>query len=120
MRIGEVARRTGLTAKTLRYYENLGLLPAPPRTQAGYRTYDTDHLERLHLIRGLQQAGLSLSEIGTVLPIAERARRTPEEERQLDTVLERLDRRLARALNLRRQLAQLADYASDEPPDTRT
>jgi MerR family copper efflux transcriptional regulator len=63
MRIKEVAERSGFSAPTLRYYEEIGLLPAPPRTPSGYRTYDEATLERLAFITRAKQLGCSLEEI---------------------------------------------------------
>ena len=61
--IGEVAARTGLTQRTLRYYEDLGLL-RPPRTDGGRRTYDARTLDRLYRIRLQRSLGRPLSEVG--------------------------------------------------------
>lgn len=63
MRIKEVAERTGFSAPTLRYYEEIGLLPAPTRTAAGYRTYDEATVERLAFIARAKWLGCSLDEI---------------------------------------------------------
>jgi DNA-binding transcriptional MerR regulator len=69
MRIGLLAERTGLTTKTLRFYEDTGLLPAPPRTSAGYRDYPDGIVARVAFIRAAQTAGLSLAEIRGVLAL---------------------------------------------------
>jgi MerR family copper efflux transcriptional regulator len=63
MRIQEVAARTGFPASTLRYYEEIGLLPAPERTEAGYRSYDDRTVERLTFIGRAKQLGCTLEEI---------------------------------------------------------
>lgn len=62
--IGAVCERTGLSARTVRYYEELGLLPGVRRRAGGRRVYGTDELERLHFIGRLKKLGLSLAEIG--------------------------------------------------------
>ncbi len=68
LRIQEVAADTGLTPRTIRYYEELGLLAPAARSEGAYRLYDTEDLERLRFIRGLRDdAGFSLSEIGQLL-----------------------------------------------------
>jgi DNA-binding transcriptional MerR regulator len=72
LRIGELARRSGLAATALRYYEQAGLLPAPLRTASGYRAYDAGVLPRLAFIRAAQAVGLSLAEIREVLGIRDR------------------------------------------------
>jgi DNA-binding transcriptional MerR regulator len=65
--IGEVARRTGVPVKTLRFYSDEGLLPPADRTASGYRLYDEDDLARLARIRTLRDVGLDLATIGSVL-----------------------------------------------------
>ena len=69
MRIGELARRSGLASTALRYYEKAGLLPPPQRTPSGYRAYDASVLQRLVFIRAAQAVGLSLPEIREVIAI---------------------------------------------------
>ena len=66
LRIAEVARRTGFTPASLRYYESIGLMPPAERTSAGYRSYDERALRRLEFIARAKQLGCSLDEI-TVL-----------------------------------------------------
>ncbi len=68
LKIHEVAADTGLTARTIRYYEELGLLEPAARSDGAYRLYDAEDLERLRFIRGLRDdAGFSLTEIGQLL-----------------------------------------------------
>ena len=68
LRIQEVAADTGLTPRTIRYYEELGLLAPAGRSEGAYRLYDAEDLERLRFIRGLRDdAGFSLAEIGQLL-----------------------------------------------------
>ena len=67
MLIGEIARRSGVAAKTLRYYEDIGLVDAPARSSSGYRDYDARVLERLAFIRSARAIGLSLGEIRSVV-----------------------------------------------------
>lgn len=69
MTIGELASRCGLNARTIRYYERIGLLPAPPRTPAGYRIYRDAERETLGFIHQAKAVGLTLDEIVQVLAI---------------------------------------------------
>lgn len=69
MLIGELSRRSGVPAKTLRFYEETGVLPGPARTAGGYRYYDAAALDRLAFIRSAQAAGLTLAEIRGVIAI---------------------------------------------------
>lgn len=72
MRIGEVARRSGVPATTLRYYEEIGVLPPAERTASGYRDHRDDVLARLAFVRAAQAAGLSLTEIRDVIDLRDR------------------------------------------------
>jgi DNA-binding transcriptional MerR regulator len=70
-RISEVAERTGLPASTLRYYEDIGVLPAPDRTSTGYRVYDDRTLARLDFVAGAKQLGLTLDEVRALVTLWE-------------------------------------------------
>jgi DNA-binding transcriptional MerR regulator len=67
MHIGEVARRSGLSVKTVRYYSDLGLVPEAARTSSGYRRYDGTAVVRLEFVRTLRELGLDLATIRRVL-----------------------------------------------------
>jgi MerR family copper efflux transcriptional regulator len=72
MRIGELADRAGVSAKTVRYYEEAGLMPPPPRTVSGYRDYGEDAIARLGFVRAAQSVGLTLGEIREILAFRDR------------------------------------------------
>ncbi|GLY68570.1 MerR family transcriptional regulator [Amycolatopsis taiwanensis] len=65
--IGELARRTGLPVKTIRFYSDAGLLPPTDRTHAGYRLYDVRSMARLELIKTLRELGLGLDDVSRIL-----------------------------------------------------
>ncbi len=69
--IGELSKRTGCHAETIRYYERIGLLPAPPRSSGGHRLYDIDHLRRLCFVRRGRDLGFGLEEIRELLRLAD-------------------------------------------------
>jgi DNA-binding transcriptional MerR regulator len=69
MRIGELAKRSEISAATIRYYEQLGLITPPPRSRAGYRHYQEKTIEELRFIKKGQALGFSLEEIGEILKI---------------------------------------------------
>lgn len=69
MRIGEFAEQAGVTPRTIRYYEDLGLLGPSQREGQGFRYYTDTELSRLKKIEVIKQLGLSLEEIGEVLPL---------------------------------------------------
>ena len=106
LRIQEVAAETGLTPRSIRYYEELGLLEPAGRSDGAYRLYDGEDLERLRFIRGLRDdAGFSLAEIGQLLEdehararnrLHFRATSDPAERRSiLLDALERVDRQVS-------------------------
>lgn len=71
MKIGEIAARSGVPAKTIRYWEEQKLLPEPSRTAAGYRLYEVSTVERLTFVRHAQTAGFALDQIRQVLDIGD-------------------------------------------------
>jgi Cd(II)/Pb(II)-responsive transcriptional regulator len=70
MRIGDLARRTGVDVQTVRYYEREGLLSAPARTAAGYRAYGPQHLEQLHFVRHCRSLDMPLADIRRLLALS--------------------------------------------------
>jgi DNA-binding transcriptional MerR regulator len=112
MRIGELAQRTGFTPKTLRYYEEIGLLPAPPRTASGYRDYGSDAASRLVFIQAGQSVGLTLGEVREILAFRDRGE-TPCQH--VASLIERhaddLSQRIAALERMRRDLERLAKRA---------
>jgi DNA-binding transcriptional MerR regulator len=71
MLIGELAERTATTAKTLRFYEDEGLLLPPARTPAGYRDYPAEAADRIGFVREAQAAGFTLRQIRQILDISD-------------------------------------------------
>lgn len=72
--IGTLAERTGTSRDTIRYYEQVGVLPEPERTDAGYRLYGGDDVERLAFVAQAQTLGLTLDEIREVLEMVDEGR----------------------------------------------
>ncbi|RTM14172.1 MAG: MerR family transcriptional regulator [Bradyrhizobiaceae bacterium] len=71
MQRAELAQRTGCNLETVRYYEKVGVLPAPPRTAGGYRSYDTMHERRLRFALRARELGFSLDEIRELLRLVD-------------------------------------------------
>lgn len=69
MKIGELAKATGLSAETIRYYERAGLLPRHRRTGGGYRIFGGDDLERIEFVKQAKRLGLSLAEVRDILAV---------------------------------------------------
>jgi DNA-binding transcriptional MerR regulator len=105
-----VRERTGLSARTLRYYEELGLLPGVRRRAGGRRVYGADELERLRFIQRLKQLGLSLAEIKELNAIYSIAGSTRDMlgklDQQLERHLEALDARLEELSRLREEIGR--------------
>jgi len=72
--IGAIATQSGAPIKTIRYYEEVGLLPRPARTAARYRVYSPEIVDRLHFIKKAQSLGLRLTDIKEILDLADRGR----------------------------------------------
>lgn len=71
LKIGQLSKRTGCHIETIRYYEREGIMPPPPRTAAGHRIYDGEHLERLTFIRRCRALGFPLADIRTLLHLSD-------------------------------------------------
>ena len=72
MKILEFAKLTGLSTKTIRYYESIGILSSPQRAPNGYREYSEQDLERARFVAGIRSLDLSLDEIGEILAMRDR------------------------------------------------
>jgi DNA-binding transcriptional MerR regulator len=119
VRTHQVATQAGVNPQTLRYYERVGLLPAPPRTGAGYRDYPAEAVEVLRFIRRAKQLGFALPEIRELLgfgrhgPQACAAARALAEQRVVE-----LERRISDLSRMREVLTALVtrcDHPGDEP-----
>lgn len=117
MKIGELGERCGVTAKTIRYYESIGLLDDPPRTPSGYREYGDDAVERLRFIRDAQATGLTLSEVASVLELKGAGERTCGHTMALiEAHVTAIDAQIEQLTAARRELATLADRANSLDP----
>ncbi|GGD25309.1 heavy metal-responsive transcriptional regulator [Nocardioides daphniae] len=119
MRIGELAEAAGTTAKTLRFYEEQGLLPPAERTAAGYRDYAPEAVARIDFVHRGQAAGLTLAQIKQILDIRDHGQAPCEHVRDLlDTRLADIEQQIAQLSALRDTIAALRDEASDPEPET--
>lgn len=112
--VGQVARRSGVTAKAVRLYEARGLLPLAERTEAGYRTYSARDIAVLRFIRQAKSLGLRLAEIKEILDL-ERGGTQPCATvlQLLDTHVREIDRALADLRALRRILVSVRNAAKE-------
>jgi DNA-binding transcriptional MerR regulator len=124
MRIGEVASTTGVTTKTLRFYEAEGLLHGPERTASGYRDYPPEAVDRVAFIRHAQAAGLTLRQIREILAVRDDGQAPCRHVADLvDRRLAEVEQRLRELRATRTQLRQLAQRLealgpADCPPST--
>ena len=119
MLISEVANATGTTTKTLRFYEQVGLLPPADRTASGYRTYGPQTLARLDFIWRGQAAGLTLTQIREVLQLRDGGHLPCQHVRQLlQERLRALETQLAELQALRETLLELSSASSVVDPET--
>lgn len=107
MRIGELARRAGVNAKTIRFYGEIGLLAPRGRTSGGYRLYDEAALDQLKAIRAAKEAGLRLEEIRELFPVM------AGKEVRCAEVLPILERKRREISEQVRRLTQLQAYLSE-------
>jgi MerR family mercuric resistance operon transcriptional regulator len=117
----ELAERTGCNPETVRYYEKVGLLPEPPRTPAGYRSYDSTHERRLRFVLRSRELGFSLDEVRELLRLVDESERPCADARAV--AAEHLDDVRAKIADLRRMervledvVAQCADGALPKCP----
>jgi len=118
MKIGELGKRTSVPTKTIRYYEEIGLLPEPARAYNGYREYSDDAVLRLRFIRDAQATGLSLTEIASILDLRSAGEGTCHHVVELlARHLEDLDRHIDNLHATRKQLVLLTKRAKGLDPE---
>lgn len=112
---GRLAAAADVGVETVRYYERIGILPEPPRTEGGYRQYRERDLRRLRFIRGAKELGFRLEEIGELLEL----RTGPDlscdaAAATADRAIERIDASLAELKTMRRALTRLREACASE------
>jgi DNA-binding transcriptional MerR regulator len=106
--IGELAARTGCKVQTVRYYEQIGLMPEPARTEGNQRRYGSRHLERLAFIRHSRQLGFPLQTIRELLSLADDPGRSCGAADQIaQRQLEHVESRIARLNALKAELERM-------------
>jgi MerR family mercuric resistance operon transcriptional regulator len=115
--IGAVARRTGVSAETIRFYEREGLIQSPPRRASGYRQYGEDDVRRLAFIQHAKSLGFTLRETGELLSLRMSPNTTKREIReQARAKLADIEERLRKLRRMQRTLKKLIDSCSGEGP----
>ncbi len=119
LNIGEAALRSGVSAKMVRHYESLGLLPKVTRTDSGYRQYGDKEVHTLRFIRRSRDLGFSMAEIADLLKLWQNRRRASSDVKRIALAhVADLDRRMEEMAAMKRTLARLAECCrGDDRPD---
>ena len=119
MNIGQAAGRSGVSAKMVRHYESLGLLPRIVRTESGYRQYAEKDVHTLRFIRRARDLGFSMAEIAELLKLWQNRRRASADVKRIALAhVADLDRRMEEMAAMKRTLERLAVCChGDERPD---
>jgi len=107
LRVGSIAKKAGVGVQTLHYYERIGLLPKPTRSEANYRLYSPDALRRVRFIKKAQALGFKLEEIKQILDLKSHGRAPCRKVTELgEQHLREIDARIAQLRTYRRTVAQ--------------
>ena len=119
MNIGQAAKRSGLSAKMIRYYESIGLLKPASRSDSGYRLYQQDDLHALAFIKRSRDLGFSLEEVAKLLTLwQDRQRASADVKALANEHIADLNRRIEELVSLRDTLSELvANCQGDDRPD---
>jgi MerR family transcriptional regulator, mercuric resistance operon regulatory protein len=115
--IGELSRRTGCNIETIRYYERIGLLPAPRRSSSRYRRYRSEDVRRLIIARRARELGFKLEQVRTLLRLASDCRGPCAEAREFAAAhLVDIRARIADLQAMERALEEATRQCSDDKP----
>ena len=119
MNIGEASARSGVSAKMIRYYEGIGLLPKPDRRESGYRLYDDSDVHRLRFVRRARDFGFPVERIRELLRLwNDRKRPSAEVKKIAEAHVAELDKKIAELTALRDSMKDLAKRChGDQRPD---
>lgn len=119
MNIGEASRASAVSAKMIRYYEQIGLIPPPARTDAGYRAYTEADIHRLHFIRRARDLGFPVTEIRVLLSLwNDKSRHSADVKRLAQQHIAELERRMENLRQMAETLKALVHCcAGDQRPD---
>src|SRR5713101_9069996 len=107
--IGKLARETRVKIVTIRYYEQIGLMPVPSRTDGNYRTYNVEHRRRLHFVRRCRDLGFTLDQVRDLLRLSsEKTQACAEVDRIAEQHRRRVEEKLADLTRLATELRRLS------------
>jgi len=112
---GSLAKQTGVNIETIRYYENIGLMPAPPRTAGGHRIYDEILLKRLSFVRRCRELGFSLDELRGLLELVDGGRYSCAEVLEsVQAHLQRINGKIRDLRKMQKTLRELSKQCTGE------
>ncbi len=119
MRIGSVAKRSGIPAKTIRYYEGIGLIGAAQRTSSGYRDYDHKDVATLRFVQRARGLGFSVNDVANLLALWRDTERASSQVKNLASQhVARIDHKIAELQSMRDSLVDLIERChGDDRPD---
>lgn len=119
MNIGTAARQSGVPAKTIRYYESVGLIQPAERSAAGYRVYGKQDVETLRFVQRARSLGFSVEEVGSLLTLwRDRSRSSAEVKALARHRVADIDRKIAELTEMRETLTHLMERChGDDRPD---
>ena len=119
MNIGAVAKASGLSAKMIRHYESIGLIETSPRTDTGYRQYNSRDVHLFQFVRHARELGFSLSQVKDLLSLWQNQTRASADVKQLTAIhIAELDQRIQGLTRMRDTLIELAEACcGDSHPD---
>jgi MerR family copper efflux transcriptional regulator len=119
MNIGHAAEKSGVAAKTIRYYESIGLIDEPDRAANGYRRYGRSDVETLRFIQRARSLGFSLADVGNLLALwRDKSRASADVKALALRHIAEMEKRIADLDSLRRTLVDLTDRChGDDRPD---
>lgn len=119
MKIGELSRKSGVSTKTVRYYESIGLIPRADRQQNGYRSYSDRDVDILYFIQSARQLGFSVKNVSELLALWYDKNRTSAAVKELALEhIEEIESKIAELQSLRATLVDLTEKcAGDSRPD---
>jgi MerR family mercuric resistance operon transcriptional regulator len=115
MKIGQLSEKTDCKVETIRYYERIGLLLAPMRSEAGYRIYDDNHLQRLAFIRRSRELGFTIEEIRALLSLVDGGDYTCSDVKTITMRhVESIRRKIADLKKLEKTLTRIASHCTGD------
>ncbi len=113
LKIGEISHKSGVSVKTIRYYEDIGLIRSSSRTEGGFRLFSLDVLPRLNFIKQTQTLGFSLEEIKTILSIHDQGKLPCDAVRvQIQQKIEHINQQISQLQLLKNQLLSLTQVST--------